>query len=137
MLSKQQNEKLDQLSSMLEQMTGFSYDMIKSKYRGRNVVCVRNAIAYALRCSKLTFREIGVYLGGKDHSSVIHMINNFDLMKKGFLGDHKQNLILAEDIIIFMGGGISEDGVIITKKSRCQKMQSNGSSLYSIVGVVA
>lgn len=55
--------------------------MLTSKYRGRDIVELRMIFCMIARGMGHTCKSIGTYLGGRDHTTVIHAVNTFnDLM---------------------------------------------------------
>lgn len=50
---------------------------LTSKSRKRNLVELRMMFFYIARNMKYTFQESGEYLGGRDHTTVIHNVNMF------------------------------------------------------------
>lgn len=50
---------------------------LTSKCRKRNLVELRMMFFYIARNMKYTFAEAGEYLGGRDHTTVIHNVNMF------------------------------------------------------------
>lgn len=62
--------------------TNTSFDNMVKANRDRGLVYVRQLICYFLRqTTNLTLREIGVMIGRKDHTSVLHGIRSIE----GFL----------------------------------------------------
>lgn len=58
--------------------TGFSLDDIKSERKGKQLVLVRQAIAYWIaRRTGCSTPEIGRFLGGRDHTTALHAIRTY------------------------------------------------------------
>ena len=51
---------------------------VRSRSRKTELVYARSILAYTLRKESYTYQEIGFYLGGKNHATII---NNCDLME--------------------------------------------------------
>ncbi len=73
---------------------------IKSKKRNKNIASIRQVMFYFMK--KLTFsslQSIGSYIGGRDHSTVIHAINKVEEMIKND-AEFAQNLKTLEQKIL-------------------------------------
>lgn len=65
--------------NVVSEHTGISVYDIKSKRRLRRFVEARCIVAYQLRAlNRNTLKEIGRLLGGKDHSTVLYWIANYE-----------------------------------------------------------
>jgi len=63
--------------------TGYALADVKSDRRKQDVVLIRQAIMYWIaRLSGKSLPEIGGYLGGRDHTTVLHGIRNYPLKRK-------------------------------------------------------
>lgn len=85
-----ENEKALRLKQICE--NAFNLDMI-SKSRKRVYINARSSFAYhARKHLGLTFREIGEVLGGKDHATALHAINNYETYYKydGYKVEHDE-----------------------------------------------
>lgn len=56
-------------------LTGFSVDELKGEGRNQPLVHARWAVAYLLRKRGWTARRIGLLLGGRDHTTILHAID--------------------------------------------------------------
>lgn len=56
---------------------GVDYDCILGKCRKYKSVSARAYVANSLRKDKLTLKEIGEVLGGRDHSTIINLIKKY------------------------------------------------------------
>lgn len=66
-------EFIDFVITLCAQTNGVEVHQLKSKRRKREMVTARQqAAAILCECTKLSLKRIGVYLGGADHSTVIH-----------------------------------------------------------------
>lgn len=74
-----------------------SYDQLTHKTRRRYIVEARQVLAYMLaKKMGLTLSEVGKkYLGGRDHTTVIHSINQFNA-----LYDTEEYFRIKADLII-------------------------------------
>ena len=71
---------------------------LNSKRRYREVVELRCIFAFLAKNMKYTFKSIGFFLGGRDHTTAIHAINTFnDLIETDPMFRHKY-LVILEDI---------------------------------------
>ncbi len=65
--------------SAVSTMCGISQEDIKSKKRLKNIVKARQFICYlAKELTKLSFQEIGVLIGGKNHATVLYSIKTLE-----------------------------------------------------------
>lgn len=56
-------------------VTNIPYALMKAKTRNREIVYARHMAMYFLKLNtKLTLKQIGMQFGGRDHSSVIHAV---------------------------------------------------------------
>lgn len=56
-------------------VTNIPYNLMKAKTRNREIVYARHMAMYFLKLNtKLTLKQIGMQFGGRDHSSVIHAV---------------------------------------------------------------
>jgi chromosomal replication initiator protein len=63
------------VSAILE-VLGVTEAVMLSSSRKRSSVYSRQVVAYILRKkTNMTFNEIGVIIGGRDHTTVIHLVN--------------------------------------------------------------
>jgi chromosomal replication initiator protein len=68
----------------------YSFDELCSKNRNKDIVLVRQLAMHLLK--KLTdksLRDIGLFLGGRDHSTVVHALDKIEtlLYEDRFLAD--------------------------------------------------
>ena len=54
---------------------GLTVDDLRGPIRTKFVSAARHAAAKALRLNGLGYAEIGVFLGGRNHSTVMYMVN--------------------------------------------------------------
>ena len=77
MLTKQNEKKLEDVLTVIEEVTGIAphlYMAVKS--RETIYVTLRQITAYCLKeYTSITLKGIGIIQGGRDHSSIIHSIN--------------------------------------------------------------
>lgn len=75
----------DTIRDVVCHVTGISYDRVLKKSRKREVVVARQLICYWSRAmTKFSLKEIGLLIGGKDHTTVIHSCNAVNnLLKTG------------------------------------------------------
>lgn len=62
---------------------GFTADEITGKARHRKFMMARNAAAYALKKRGNSFPSVGKFLGGRDHSTIVHAVKRFEDMATG------------------------------------------------------
>src|SRR5690606_25888387 len=56
---------------------------LRSKSRGKEIVRARQIVMYLLqKLSDMSLREIGIFLGGKNHATVKHAIAKIERMQK-------------------------------------------------------
>jgi chromosomal replication initiation ATPase DnaA len=76
---KDDQDFLEKIETTLLKQTGLKIKTIRAKTRTREVVRIRCIIAYLIKeNTTMTLSSIGNYLNGKDHSSVIHMLNTIE-----------------------------------------------------------
>lgn len=64
---------------VVSEHTGVSIDDMKSKSRKRSFVEARCIVAYHLRATnRNTLKDIGIILGGKDHSTVLYWMSSYE-----------------------------------------------------------
>ncbi len=69
-------EENDDIVSILAEHFSYSKDVIKSPSRKKEIVRVRDYIAYLLReYASMSYPVIGELLGGRDHTTIIHSYN--------------------------------------------------------------
>lgn len=66
------NEAMEVICELLN----VSVTLARSANRKRKYVQARSMLAYAMRAEGMAYSQIGRYLSGRDHSTVIHMIKN-------------------------------------------------------------
>jgi len=70
---------LDKIETVLLEQTGLKMQVIRNKTRVREIVRIRCIIAYLIKKNTtMTLLSIGNYFNGKDHSSIIHMLNTVE-----------------------------------------------------------
>lgn len=70
-------ETLENVAKVVCEETQVDMDLIRKRTRKRRVVTARHLIAFfARKCTRLSLSEIGVFLGGVDHTTVIHAANH-------------------------------------------------------------
>jgi chromosomal replication initiator protein len=78
-ITKTDQKFLDKIETILFDRLGVEMSVIKAANRTREVVKLRCILAYLIKeHTAMTLLNIGTYLNGKDHSSVIHMLNRID-----------------------------------------------------------
>jgi len=76
---KDDQDFLEKIETTLLKQTGLKIKTIRAKTRTREVVRIRCIVAYLIKeNTTMTLSSIGNYLNGKDHSSVIHMLNTIE-----------------------------------------------------------
>src|SRR4051812_35226111 len=61
-----------------------SDELIKSKHRTNDIVRARQISMYLMRrCTTLSQPNIGRLLGGKDHTTVLHAVNQIERLRRG------------------------------------------------------
>lgn len=86
----------DSISEIVAEHFKISKDDIKSSKRSNNIAFPRQIFMYLCRkLTNLSLQEIGEYLGGKDHSTVLHGCNKIETM----LNDNSDDK-LANDVDI-------------------------------------
>ncbi len=100
-INDKENEKIDGnliIDTVIESMNVNKKDLL-SKKRTKTIVFQRDCCAYLMNLlTEMTHTEIGIMLGGRDHSTIIHSI---DKMKEQYQNDVKtKNIIdnLKEEI---------------------------------------
>jgi chromosomal replication initiator protein len=69
----------NQVLNVLSEQSGFTVEEILSPSRKRDIVNVRNVYCKILYTKlKITLKEIGNSMGGKDHTTTINNLKNFD-----------------------------------------------------------
>ncbi len=72
------NRQEDPVLNIVSEVMGVSLDQIKSKSRIQTYVTARCLICHFLReYTSLTLSAIGKVIGGRDHSTVIHQLDQF------------------------------------------------------------
>lgn len=138
LFTKNQQDSFDSLCEKVEAITGKSRDIFLSKSRKREHVLIRQAIMVALRLEGWNLRDIGIMTGKRDHSSVIHMINDYHnttvLMAKQ--GDDRcmGAVELSSYLRKFVGIGANQSRFV--KIQIAKEMTAQGCGLYSIIGIV-
>jgi len=70
------NSKLSEIVEGVSKSIGYTIDEIKSKSRKHRIVVARQICYFiAVKDERFTLKDIGQFLGGRDHSTVIHGIN--------------------------------------------------------------
>jgi len=76
---------VDEVVELVAGVTGFTVSEIKSNWRKREVVLARFIVVYLIRDmygSSVSLKTLGMCLGGRDHSTIIHAIQTMeDLIK--------------------------------------------------------
>ena len=73
---KNDQKFLDKIETVLLEQTGLKMQTVLSKTRTREVVRMRCVLVYLIKKhTTMTLLSIGNYFNGKDHSSIIHMLN--------------------------------------------------------------
>jgi len=57
---------------------GFTSEEITGKARHRKYIMARNAAAYALKQRGNSFPLVGRWMGGRDHSTIVHAVKQFE-----------------------------------------------------------
>lgn len=74
---------LHQLAKDIAWYFGVSVTDIRGPKRARVMVFIRSCFCYyARRLTKKSYTEIGIFLCGRDHTTVIHMVKNYKQRKK-------------------------------------------------------
>ena len=69
----------DLIMSTVSDVTNISIEQMKSKSRKREVVYARNICCKLLKeFTSFSLKSIGLILGGRDHSTIIHAIGSYD-----------------------------------------------------------
>jgi len=69
------NQRRDQIMDLISEHFGISKEVIVSKTRKREIVYPRQIIAFLLHATTtLTFYEISIFLGGKEHTVALHSV---------------------------------------------------------------
>jgi chromosomal replication initiator protein len=77
--AQMKNVQLDNLWSFVRDYYGCEHGVIISKGRTRPAVMVRQVFFYlARRHEYISLNQIGLYSGGRDHSTVIHGVNTIE-----------------------------------------------------------
>lgn len=68
------------VSAMLEAADrfGISVDALRGRSRDAGICRARTAAIKQMRAAGLTLKEIGLFLGGRDHSTIIHALQKPD-----------------------------------------------------------
>ena len=62
--------------------TGVSVDDIMSKRREERIIRVRHAIIYwCYRRTRRSYPEIGAFMGGKDHTTILHAVQEYPVRR--------------------------------------------------------
>jgi chromosomal replication initiation ATPase DnaA len=78
-ITKTDQKFLDKIETLLFDRLGVEMSVIKAANRTREVVKLRCILAYLIKKhTSMTLLNIGTYFNGKDHSSIIHMLNIID-----------------------------------------------------------
>jgi chromosomal replication initiator protein len=89
----------DRIAQQLEKQYGYALADIQSKSRNKDLAFVRQVAMFLMK--KLTdksLRDIGMYLGGRDHSTVMHAIAKIELHGKSDI-EFTQKMKRIEDEI--------------------------------------
>lgn len=104
---------LEDITEVVVYATGVPYEKICSKTRKRGIVLARHLVCYfAYKKNVISWREIGLYLGGRDHTSAMNGHSNIkDYLETGdkatvqfvgmisqYLEELKIRIAKAEDI---------------------------------------
>lgn len=75
----------DQLVNIICSVTGVPFEIVKHRDRHSRITLTRQLIIYySYDLLKLTFKDIGNRLGGRDHTSIIHSRDRVkDLLESG------------------------------------------------------
>lgn len=66
-------EPIETVADIVCQETNVGMDLIRKKTRKRYVVIARHLICFfGRKCTRLSLTEIGNFIGGRDHTTVIH-----------------------------------------------------------------
>lgn len=66
-------EQIEKVAEIVCEETNVGLDLIRKKTRKRYVVVARHLIAFfGRKCTRLSLSEIGNFIGGVDHTTVIH-----------------------------------------------------------------
>lgn len=76
------NSRKEQVMKLVTEHFGVSKEVITSKTRKREIVYPRQIVAYLLHVTTtLTYFEISLFLGGKEHTTALHSVATIkDLM---------------------------------------------------------
>lgn len=71
---------VERIIEIVASETGVTFEEMKEKHRARRKVEARMIAAYCIKLflPDVTLKAIGQYLGGRDHSTVIHYIDSID-----------------------------------------------------------
>lgn len=86
---------LDEISKMVCEVTAIPFKLIHNQNRRLEVVIARQLICYYAWQAGHPLRKIGLYIGGKDHSTVIH---SRDRMKELIENGDKKALRFVKQI---------------------------------------
>ena len=78
-----QNVDFDRIVRVARKHYSYSLDELKSKSRNKQLAFARQVVMFLMK--KLTdrsLRDIGVFFGGRDHSTVMHAVNKVECMVK-------------------------------------------------------
>lgn len=66
-------ETIEEIAQIVCEETNIGLDLVRGRSRKRYIVIARHLIAYFSRkCTRLSLSEIGNFIGGVDHTTVIH-----------------------------------------------------------------
>jgi len=70
---------LARVSSLVHKQYGYDLKQLQSKGRDKDVVFARQLAMFLMkRHTNKSLRDIGVFLGGRDHSTVMHSIEKIE-----------------------------------------------------------
>jgi hypothetical protein len=84
---------LEQLHDLQCYLEGIGPEVLFSRSRKWDVIKHRKAFCVVARGYKITYREIGQYLAGFDHSTIVHNVQGFEYE----LGEKRDELQLLVD----------------------------------------
>ena len=93
----------DICTQVMSKMTDLDPEEIFAKCRKQNCVTARLIIARYLRDRKLSFPKIGEVMGGRDHSTVMHMMVRFDEYHETERGFRDLNGLFRESVGAYIG----------------------------------
>ena len=71
---------VERIIEIVASETGVSHEQMKERHRARHKVEARMITGYLIRrfLPDVTLETIGYYLGGRDHSTIIHYVNSIE-----------------------------------------------------------